>query len=565
MMKTTIEKMIRDAIASLQKNEQWSVFDLPEISVERPKSLTHGDWTTNIAMVLAKELKRNPMEIAQELMEALDGKTSPVIAEISIAAPGYINFTLTASLYNDVIKKINQEKELYGRGVSFDGKTVCVEYTQPNPFKPFHIGHLMSNTIGESMSRLIQSQGATVVRVNYQGDVGPHVAKALWAVQRDAVSLDDAALIGKAYATGHAAYENDAQAKKEIDELNQAIYAGDDVSLMKTYQKGRETTLAAFEKIYTILGTTFDDYFFESEVWERGSAVVKENTGTIFDESDGAIIFSGEKYDLHTRVFITSNGLPTYEAKELGLALTKEEKIPADLYVITTAVEQEQYFRVVKKAIELVEPSLLGKIEHLPHGMMQLATGKMSSRSGNVVTGESLITDAQKLAGEKMSERVVADSSTETIDAIAVAGIKFSILKQSLGKNIAYDQDAALSFDGDSGPYIQYTFARCHSILSMAKEQDFSDDFLINETIGDLERLLERFPEVLAHAAAMRAPHFVAQYILELAQEFNTYYAKVRILDESDARPYRIALTRATAHILKNGLTVLGMKTPERM
>lgn len=564
-MKKKIEKMISVAIVSLQKNKQWSVFDLPHISVERPKSLTHGDWMTNIAMILAKELKKNPLEIAQELMKELQKNEDVLITEISVAAPGYINFTLDASLYSKTIKEINDTGDAYGRGHILEGKTVCVEYTQPNPFKPFHIGHLMSNTIGESIVRLISAQGARVVRVNYQGDIGPHVAKALWAMRRDDISLDDAELIGKAYATGHAAYESDPQAKKEIDVLNKAIYTGDDENLMVLYRQGRETTLAAFEKIYALLGTTFDDSFFESNVWERGRAIVKENTGTIFEESDGAVIFSGEKYDLHTRVFITSNGLPTYEAKELGLALTKEEKIPADLYLIITAVEQEQYFRVVTKAIELIMPSLIGRIEHISHGMMQLTMGKMSSRSGNVVTGESLIKDAQKLAGEKLSDRVATDISTVTIDAIAVAGIKFSILKQSLGKNIAYDQDVALSFDGDSGPYIQYTYARCHSILSSAQEQGFSDDFDENELIGDLERLLERFTEVLMQAMKMRAPHMVAQYILELAQEFNTYYAKIRILDESDHRSYRIALVRATAHVLKNGLDVLGIKAPERM
>jgi len=564
-MKKKIEKKIHDAIIELQESKLWSDFDVPKISVERPKNLVHGDWTTNIAMVLVKGLKKNPMEIAQQLIEELQKRKDLLIAEITVAAPGYINFTLDVSIYAQTVKDINNSSDAFGEGDTLEGKTICVEYTQPNPFKPFHIGHLMSNTIGESMSRLIATQGARVVRANYQGDVGPHVAKALWAMQRDDISVDDAGLIGKAYATGHAAYESDPKAKEEIDAINQAIYAGDDKELMTVYKQGRKTTLAAFEKIYAILGTTFDAYFYESEVWERGRAIVKENAGTIFDESDGAIIFSGEKYDLHTRVFITSNDLPTYEAKELGLALTKEEKIPADLYLITTAVEQEQYFRVVTKAIELVEPSLRGKIEHISHGMMQLTTGKMSSRSGNVVTGELLIKDAQKLAGEKLSERVAETVSTETIDSIAVAGIKFSILKQSLGKNIAYDQKTALSFDGDSGPYIQYTYARCHSILSTAQEQDLSDDFVESDKIGSLERLLERFPEVLMQATQMRAPHMVAQYILELAQEFNTYYAKVRVLEDGDKRAYRIALVRATAQVLMNGLTVLGIKAPERM
>lgn len=564
-MQERIIKEIQSTIVSLQESGQWELFDVAQISVERPKDLTHGDWTTNIAMVLAKDLKKNPMDIANEIVMTLEKNTIADMKDIAVAPPGYINFTVDTSLFSRTIKEIVQEGSSYGFGSLFEGKTICVEYTQPNPFKPFHIGHLMSNTIGESVSRLIEFQGAHVVRANYQGDVGPHVAKALWAMRKESISAADANDIGRAYAVGHAAYENDPVAKKEIDAINKTIYEKSDPELMALYEQGRATTLAAFEKIYAILGTTFDMLFFESEVWERGSAAVTKNSGTIFEESDGAIIFPGEKYDLHTRVFITSNKLPTYEAKEIGLALTKNERIPADLYLITTAVEQEQYFRVVKKAIELVEPALVDKIEHIPHGMMQLTTGKMSSRSGNVVTGESLIGDAQELANEKVSERVAHDVSVDTVDAVAVAGIKFSILKQSLGKNIAYDPDAALSFEGDSGPYIQYTYARCQSILSTAAEQDVANEFTSAEEVGDVERLLERFPEVVTNAAQTRAPHLVAQYLLGLAQEFNAYYAKNRILSEDEACPYRVALTRATAHVLNSGLALLGIKAPERM
>jgi arginyl-tRNA synthetase len=288
----------------------------------------------------------------------------------------------------------------------------------------------------------------------------------------------------------------------------------------------------------------------------------------IFEESEGAVIFDGEKYGLHKRVFITSEGLPTYEAKELGLAMLKKERSPSDIYVITTAVEQEEYFKVVQKAIELVDASFVGKIKHIPHGMMQLASGKMSSRSGNVITGESLIEDAQSVAVKKMSERAQGDVAHETIDAIAVAGIKFSILKQGAGKNIVYDSDAALSFDGDSGPYLQYTYARCKSVMTKARENNIEASLKKTcEHSIDIEKILMQFGDVVNRASKEYASHHIANYLLELAHAYNSYYTNNMIVDVNDLErsAYRMAVTSAVAQVIKNGMYLLGIRVPEQM
>jgi len=567
-MKQIIAQLVGDGIAKLQNEGVWGEFVVPKIVVERPKDYTHGDWTTNVAFVLAQELGRAPFEIAQELSDVLSKYDIESITDIEAVQPGYINFTFDRGVLTEELKKIIEQGNEYGKNNRLQGQQITVEYTQPNPFKPFHIGHLMSNTIGESLSRIIAFSGADVVRANYQGDVGPHVAKALWGLKKLGLEPTDIDKIGEAYAYGHKASGESEKAKKEINAINASVYAKDDPELMKIYEVGREKTLERFEEIYEILGTKFDQYYFESEVWQKGEKIVQEHIGDIFEESEGAIIFDGEKYGLHKRVFITAQGLPTYEAKELGLAMLKKQKSPSDLYVITTAVEQEEYFKVVQKALELVDPSFVGKIRHVPHGMMQLASGKMSSRSGNVITGEYFIEDAQKIAKEKMSERIQDDVTEDIVNAIAVAGIKFSILKQRAGKNIVYDADKALSFDGDSGPYLQYTYARCQSVIAKAKENNIeaSLEKVCKQSI-DIEKILVKFRDTVERAGAEYASHHIANYLLELAHAYNSYYANNIIVDvdKLNRSAYRVAITTAVAQVIKNGTDLLGIRVPEQM
>ena len=249
-----------------------------------------------------------------------------------------ISILSTDSIFVTEIEAILKRKELYGSSNEWRGRKMLVEYTDPNPFKEFHIGHLMSNAIGESIARLIASQGAKVRRMCYQGDFGMHVAKTMWALRKNEALLpskraplsERAAFLGKSYVEGSKVYEEDPAAKSEIEELNKKIFEGKDRKLMKLYKLGRKWSLSNFEEIYKKLGTKFDYYYLESEVAHDGVALVDEFLKKgIFEKSEGAIVFKGEKFDpkLHTRVFINSQGIPTYEAKELGLNTKKWKKM----------------------------------------------------------------------------------------------------------------------------------------------------------------------------------------------------------------------------------------------
>lgn len=557
MVRETIKELFAHALASL---------NLPtEIVLEYPSDLAHGEYATNAALVYAKEAGEDSRTLAQRIVEALPA--SDLLERVEVAGPGFINIYLARTFFRDTVRDVLRAGERWGAHEARAGQKVMVEYTQPNPFKPFHIGHLMSNTIGESLSRLYEFSGAEVRRANYQGDVGLHVAKCLWGLKKNSGDPHSISDLGRAYVAGHAAYEDDQEARREIVEFNKKVYARDP-EILDTYRIGREVSLERFEELYRMLGTSFDHYFFESEAERPGRVLVKEGLADgVFAESEGAVVFRGEERGLHTRVFLTRDGLPTYEAKELGLAQLKAEKWDFDRSITVTAVEQVEYFKVIRAALARLRPEISSKIVHVPHGMMVLTSGKMSSRKGNVVTGEEMLESMYALAREKVATRDISEVEKEEIARmVAVAAIKYGVLKQKAGKNITFDPSAALSFDGDSGPYLQYAHTRAVSVLAKAHVAGVSSSTsLAPREVTTLERLLHRFPEVVLRASMEHEPHHVTTYLVDLAAAWNSWYGAERILDGSPVAPYKLALADAFRLTMRNGLHLLGMEAPERM
>lgn len=556
--KDAITKSLRNAL------QGFGITDA-KIVLEHPADLTHGDYATSVALSVAKKAGESPKALAEKIVASLG--TIPDVEKIENAGPGFINFHLSRSFFAKQVENIVAKGEQWGNNSSLKGERIMYEYTDPNPFKVFHIGHLMSNTLGESLARIAEASGADVVRANYQGDIGPHVAKCIWGLMHDKLDPESIEDISTAYVRGSTAYDDDAEVKKEIDTLNKRLYENDP-ELKDIYDAGRKTSLDHFEVIYKILGTTFQHYFFESEVAAAGIEVVKRGLADgVFEESDGAVVYKGEKKGLHTRVFLTSKGTPTYETKELGLDKTKFEKEKLTHSIIITANEQDGFFKVVLAAMADVLPDVASKTQHISHGMMQLVGGKMSSRKGNVITGESLIADMRERAYKKMEERPLGDTKHDVADAVAVAAIKYEVLKQGTGKNIVFDPEASLSFEGDSGPYLQYSYVRASSILRKAKEEGVSGGVAeIPTEASVLERTLYRLPEAIERAAVEHEPHHITTLLTELASLFNSWYASGKIVDSTDATsPYKVLMTEAFATTMKNGLTVLGIRTPEAM
>ncbi|KKS73438.1 MAG: Arginine-tRNA ligase [Parcubacteria group bacterium GW2011_GWF2_42_7] len=597
-MQDKIKNLIKDALQNLG-------IEASEIALEHPADLKMGDYSTNVAMAIAKNVKSNPKDLAKKIVtEILRLNLDKYIEKVEVAGAGFINFYLSRKFFGNSIEEILNQGENVGKNeILAKEKTkekIMVEYTDPNPFKPFHIGHLMTNAIGESVARILEHSGAEVTRANYQGDIGLHVAKAIYGLLKNPLRPENsghlplgkveegggesvsvlAQHIGKAYAEGALLYETDEAVKAEIDEINKKIYNRGDEKINKIYDWGFKVTMDAFEDLYKLLGTKFDFYFLESQMAPIGEEIVRANMGKardpehgrrIFEESDGAVVFKAEKHDpkLHTRVFITSGGLPTYETKELGLTEDKFRTEPnLDLSIIVTANEQMDYMKVVAKAVSLIKPEHEKKMFHISHGMMRLSGGKMSSRKGNVVTGESLIRDTIALIGEKMRERDWDEKEKSKVaEMVGVAAIKYSILRSASGSDIVYNVEESISVDGDSGPYLQYSFARANSVLEKAKvENILPDPHAFPGEVFEVEKLLYKFPEVVLRSAKEYEPHYIANYLIEVARVFNSFYGNNLIVSKEDKNSgYKVALTFAFSFVMKTGLYLLGIQAPAKM
>lgn len=573
----SVTELLRSYIAQTLKSLAIEVA-LEQIKLEHPGDLAHGDYSTNIALILAKEQKINPKALAEKIANAMT-ELPKEVSKVEVAGPGFINIYLSKDFFVATLQEI-RETQNYGAGDVLNGKKIIVEYTNTNVLKPLHIGHLMGNVIGESLSRIFGYLGAEVKRNTYQGDVGLHIAKTLWGIQNLAEKFAEVQkadlhaqilFIGEAYAHGAGSYEENPLIADEIKAINKKMFDHSDAELNTLYAWARKVSLDHFEELYKKLGTKFDYYFFESEVEKDAVAIIhKFLEAGIFEKSDGAVVFKAENYNpkLHTRVFINSQGIPTYEAKDIAHAVRKYGVYKADQSIIITANEQDSYFKVVLTALAQTFPEIALKMKHLSHGMLKLTTGKMSSRKGNVITGESLITDMEEAVFVKMAEREMDEKNRGIIATqVGVAAIKYAILRQGLGHDIIFDPEKSLSFEGDSGPYLQYAHTRTVSVLAKAATTNIKGSLdLVEQEISSLEKLLYRFPEVIARAGNEQAPSYLVTYLVELASAFNSYYADHKIVDEKDSHSaYRVALTQAVERVLANGLYLLGIAVPEQM
>src|SRR5574343_221688 len=407
---------MRDSIENALKSSAIKAgINNPVVHLEHPEDISHGDYTTNIAMMYAKSSGISPRLLAEKIVDEFKKENLEYINSIDIAGPGFINIKIADSFFsNKIIESLNNLENI-GKNEKDKGKKIMVEYTDPNPFKIFHIGHLMTNTIGESLSRIIEFSGADVIRACYQGDVGLHVAKTVWAIMQniDKIPTESTDIesrirfLGEMYVLGENKYTGDDDAKAQIISINKKIFEKSDAEINKIYEAGRTLSLEYFDTIYAKLGTKFNNFYFESEVADNGVKVVKEflNKG-IFENSDGAVVFPGEKYGEHTRVFINSQGLPTYEAKEIGLTMRKFSEYP-DLSesIVITANEQNAYFKVIISAMNQIDSSVASKMKQFSHGILRPSTGKMSSRKGNIISAEELIAEFESLVDAKLSNR----------------------------------------------------------------------------------------------------------------------------------------------------------------
>jgi len=540
-----------------------------EVKLTRPEP-DFGDYATNIALQLAKPLGKNPRDVAGAIVDALNNTGD--FSDVSVAGPGFINFRVSESqLAADLVAMAAPD---YGRSHAYDGKVVITEYSDPNPFKVLHAGHFYTSVIGDAISNLIEQAGGNVHRVNFGGDVGLHVAKTMWAIMNklegehpeklQAIPADERSeWMAQCYVEGTRAYEDDEVAKTEITALNKKVYLlhsenDHESPLAQIYWTCREWSYDYFNAFYHRIGTSFEKYYPESETAPTGLATVLEQKEKgVYEDSEGAIIFKGEPYDLHTRVFVNKEGLPTYEAKDVGLSIKKWDDYHFDQSVIITGNDITEYMKVVLKSIEQFLPELAERTLHMTHGNVKLAGGvKMSSRMGNFLRAVDVL-------------EIAADENEKTQgnrdDAPVLGAIKYAFLKNRIGPDVIFDPHESVGLQGNSGPYLQYAHARAVSILSKVTV-DFTQASAEGLDANERSLLVKmtEYSDVIEQATNQLSPHLICTYLYELAQVFNRFYENSHIVGD-DREALRARLVSAYANILKNGLSLLGIQAPDRM
>ena len=527
------------------------------VEITRPDP-AFGDFATNVAMKLAPQLHKSPRDVAEEITDLL--RQDDVVVSAEVAGPGFINIRVSDAA---IIDATNHS----AAADSLRGQVVVIETNNPNPFKDLHIGHAYNCIVADTLANLSVAGGAHVHRVSYHGDVGLHVGKSMWSILRwcegDAAKLqavpeaERPKFLSERYVEGAAAYSSDPEARAAIEQYAKDSFAPQGV-FAEVYEICKQWSFDYISATVERLGSQpVEKRYLESQADAAGLATVREHIGDVFAESDGAVVFAGEAFGLHTRVFIASRGTSLYEARDLGLMQLKQRDFHPTRSYIVTGGEQREYFRVVIKAAELALPELDGVTHNISTGTVKLSTGKMSSRTGEVLNIEWLF--------EQLSTALVQRGGTADDRDTLVGALRYTMLRSRIGGDVIFDIHNALSLEGNSGPYIQYAHARARSILRKAGAAPQSPDV---PEFDAAERLLalkiSSYPEALEAAIAELLPHLICTYLYELAQAFNRFYEQSRIIGD-DRQAVRLWLVQRYAATLHDGLAVLGIPAPEQL
>ncbi len=547
--------------------------DRSKVEIEAPPTPGMGDLAVP-CFYFTKVNRISPNQNAIDLKEKIQAKG--VIKKVENVGP-YLNFYLNGRfLSKQVLKEIAKKADKYGaRKLPKEKKeTIMLEYSQPNTHKEFHVGHLRNAILGSALVNIYRYEGYKIIAASYSGDIGSHVAKCLWALQKfhsgEEPTENKAKFLGQVYAEAVNKIETNPEFKKEADEVQQKL-EHNNRQWIALWKKTREWSLDDFNRIYKLLGVKFDKFYYESEVEKPGKKIVNELLEKgIAEKSEGAVIINLEKYDLKNFLLLKSDGSSLYSTKDLALAQLKFKKFKLNRNYVLVDARQSFYFQQLFKTLEIM--GFDKPMAHIPYEFVTLKGGAMSSRKGNVV----LFDDFYK----EVVERAIAETKKrhsdwedkkieETAQKIALAAIKFSLLKSGNESVIVFDLEEALSFDGFSGPYLQYMVSRISSILRKETPKNIKEiNFgLLNLPLEkQLVFELSKFPEVVSNAAKQFQPSQIAKYLFDLARMFSGYYQAVPILNSAEAiKQARLLLITEIKQVLVNGLELLGIPILEQM
>lgn len=539
--------------------------------IEIPPNKDMGDYAFP-CFKLAKVFRKAPNLIAQDIAESISAE-----GDISKVVPmgGYVNFFVNKSqLAKTVINNVLTQKDDYGKSKIGEGKNIIVEFSSPNIAKPFHIGHIRTTVIGNAIYKLYASQGYNTIRINHLGDYGTQFGKLIVAFKKwgDKETVEKNPI--KELLALYIKFHDVAKEQPELEEEARAWFVkleNGDEEAKELWTWFRNESLKEFDKVYKLMDIEFDSFAGESFYTDKMDAVIKElEDKHLLKESRGAKIVDLEEYGMPPALIQKNDGSTLYMTRDLAAAIYRKNTYNFDKCIYVVASQQNLHFQQWFKVIELMGYDWYDKLEHVNFGMVSLEGGTLSTRNGRVVFLEDVLDQAiQKTREIIESKNPDIENIDQTVKDVGVGAVIFQELSNSRIKDYVFTWDKTLSFDGETGPYVQYTHARCCSVLRKAGEEvtaDINYDLLSDEDSSEVLKLIGDFNKNILVALRKSEPHIITRFVLDLAQAFNKFYHDNPILvDDAEVRKARLALVEATRQTIKNGLALLGMHAPERM
>ncbi|MDI6592097.1 MAG: arginine--tRNA ligase [Patescibacteria group bacterium] len=588
MIREKISKLIKNSIKELQMARKLPKFDIPEIQIEHPEEKTHGDYATNLAMIIAKEIKKDSLEIAKLINNQLliINKNLKLFEKIEVKNPGFINFFLSKEFLIKELEEILRKKEKYGSGQEKERKTIVIDYSSPNIAKPFGIGHLRSTIIGQAIYNIYKFLGWRCIGDNHLGDWGTQFGKLIYQIkekklkgktQRErkkilkSLTLEE---LERLYVEFHKRAQFEPELEEEARKWFKKLEKGDKEA-KEIWQILKDISLKEFKRIYQLLGVKFDyclgESFYEDKLKEVIKEVIKKKIAL---ESKGALIIKFPKDILPPAMVLKSDKTSTYFTRDLATIKYRLKRWKPDLIVYEVGADQILHFKQLFWAAELLGWAKREKFFHVAHGLIRWKGGKFSTRRGKTIHLEEVLKEAIKRA-----ENIIEKSKTgrglsekekqKVAKAVGIGAVKYNDLSQHYSSDIIFDWQKILNLKGNSGPYLQYTFARCKSVL---KKANFKKRVKItyrdfNKEEMEILHQIYKFPEIIEESAKRFSPNLICDFIFDLAKNYNLFYNLHPIIraENSEQKLFRLSLTQAVSQILKKALDLLGILVPERM
>ena len=539
--------------------------------LETPRDPKMGDLALP-CFSLAREKRKDPKAIATDLARKV--KPSGPIREVKQTGP-YVNFFLDwAGLGRDILGSVLKEGDHYGSQTPKKKLSIVVEYPAPNTNKPLHLGHLRNMALGSSISSVFKFLGHRVHEVNLNNDRGIHICKSMLAYRKWGRGIGPKKKSDHFVGDWYVRFAREAASHPELEEEAKEMlrkWEAKDPDTVLLWKKMNKWALDGYKETYRRFGVSFEKEYFESETYEAGRKMVLDGLKKkIFSRDEtGAIVFDLEKFGLGKKVMVRSDGTTVYITQDLYLAKEKYRDFRFDKSVYVVASEQDYHFQVLFKALEALGLKFAGDCHHLSYGMVFLPGGKMKSREGRVVDADNLMDEIRDMALREIKgrEEVLDKEAGKRAEAIALAAIKYFLLRPDSVKSMTFNPEESISLEGNTGPYIQYSHARICSILKKEKPGEFDAGLLTHQAEQALLRELMEFPRVVRDSGRDLKLHYIVNYLYGLANKFNEFYESCRVLqaETPELKGARLALARAVKTVLRNGLNLLGIEALERM